>query len=137
VVENSAGYREIPHTADWELHVWGPNLPTLLEQAARGMYALSNTITPEESSVQRTFELTFLDQETLIVDFLNELLFYGEDEGLGFNSFEIIPGEDSFKCILGGAPIIARSKEIKAVTYHSMEVIGTDSGLEVNIVFDV
>ena len=35
------GFREHAHTADWELEVWAPDLPTLLEQAARGMYAIS------------------------------------------------------------------------------------------------
>ena len=38
------GYREIEHTADWELKVWAPDLRGLLEQAARGMYALSGII---------------------------------------------------------------------------------------------
>ena len=36
-----AGYRELEHTADWELEAWADDLPGLLEQAARGMYALS------------------------------------------------------------------------------------------------
>jgi SHS2 domain-containing protein len=36
-----AGYREREHTADWELEVWAPDLPRLLEQAARGMYRLA------------------------------------------------------------------------------------------------
>ena len=35
-----AGFREKEHTADWELDVWAPDLPALLDQAARGMYWL-------------------------------------------------------------------------------------------------
>jgi SHS2 domain-containing protein len=36
-----------------------------------------------------------------------------------------------------GAPIQTQSKEIKAVTYHNLEIRETSRGLEVSIVFDV
>jgi len=43
-MDNSqSGFREREHTADWELQVWAPSFSGLLEQAARGMYALSGT----------------------------------------------------------------------------------------------
>jgi hypothetical protein len=41
MTHSTAGFREIEHTADWELEVWAPDLPALLEQAGRGMYALA------------------------------------------------------------------------------------------------
>ncbi|MFC2053874.1 archease, partial [Chloroflexota bacterium] len=31
-----AGFREIEHTADWELEVWAPDILELLKQAAIG-----------------------------------------------------------------------------------------------------
>ena len=40
MAKQSSGFREKEHTADWELDVWAPDLPALLEQAARGMYWL-------------------------------------------------------------------------------------------------
>ena len=36
-----------------------------------------------------------------------------------------------------GAPITEQAKEIKAVTYHKLQVVETVRGFEVNIVFDV
>jgi SHS2 domain-containing protein len=135
--ENSFGYEEIEHTADWELRVWAPDLPRLLEQAARGMYALSHTRLMRGDRVAYDLEFPFEDRESLLVDFLSELLFYGEDKGIAFDQFDLTFDETNFKACLSGAAIDRQSKEIKAVTYHRMKVRETGGGLEVNIVFDV
>lgn len=135
--ENIAGYQEIDHTADMELHVWASDENGLLVQSARGMYALSQTILAGTPRVVREFEIHYLDRESLIVDFLSELLFYGEDEELGFDTFQIALDQGICTCRAIGAPIANHGKEIKAVTYHGMEVSETADGLEVSIVFDV
>ena len=134
---STAGYREIEHTADWELHIWAPDLTSLLEQAARGMYALSNTRLAAGTRLTRHFEIPFTDRESLLVDFLSELLFYGEDEEIAFDEYQLDFDGFSLAARVGGAPIEEQSKEIKAVTYHRLEVRKTGRGLEVNIVLDV
>ncbi len=137
-----SGYREVEHTADWELHVWGADMPALLEQAARGMYALmgARPASPERSRRERCareFDLPFTDREALLVDFLSELLFLTEAEGLVFNQYRLALDGDQLHARVIGAPLEALSKEIKAVTFHGMTVRETGRGLEVNIVFDV
>jgi len=133
----NSGFREIEHTADWEIFVWAPDMVTILQQAARGMYTLSHTRLADVPRLGREFELPFTDRESLLVDFLSELLFYGEDEQLAFDEYQLVFGESSLSVQLFGAPIEYQSKEIKAVTYHQMVVHTTERGLEVNIVFDV
>lgn len=132
-----AGYREREHTADWELEVWAPDLTGLLEQAARGMYHLSGTRLELGRRMQRDFELPISDEENLIVDFLSELLFLAEDEGVAFNEFSLEIAQDTLHVGLIGAPIDSMDKEIKAVTYHKLDVRRTKLGLQVNIIFDV
>lgn len=133
----TAGYREIEHTADWELQVWAPDLPALLETAARGMYALAQITLMDASRISRSFELPWIDRESLLVDFLAELLFYAEAENLAFDEFRLSLNGNSFKAQVCGAPIRAQAKEIKAVTYHHLQISETERGFEVNIVFDV
>ena len=133
----TAGYHEIEHTADWELHVWAPDLATLLEQAARGMYELSHTHLADGPRVERIFDLPFTDRESLLVDFLSELLFYAEDENLAFDEYRLDFDGSSLKVQISGSLIDYQAKEIKAVTYHRMAVRETERGLDVNIVFDV
>ena len=136
-MDKKAGYCEIEHTADWELHVWAPDLIALLEIAAQGMYALSETKLVAGHREKRDFEIPFIDRESLLVDFLSELLFFGEDEGIAFDSYQLNIIGSTLKVQANSAPIQKQAKEIKAVTYHRLQFRNTARGLEVNIVFDV
>jgi len=136
-MDHTAGYREVEHTADWELHVWAPNLPKLLTTAAQGMYQLSHTKLVAGSQALREFEISSIDSESLLVDFLSELVFFGENEGIAFDSYQLDFKGGNLKVQASGAPIQDQAKEIKAVTYHDLHIRETERGLEVNIVFDV
>ena len=131
------GYREIEHTADWELEVWGADLSSLLEQAALGMYALLGLRLAEGPRERRSFEHEAPDAESLLVEFLNELVFLAESEGLGFDSFELKIHGNRLEAALEGTPIAAQRKEIKAVTYSRLEIRESEGGLTTRVVFDV
>ena len=135
--EGDAGFREIAHTADWELQVWAPDLCSLLEQAARGMYMLTGTRLKTGPRLDRTIDLQTIDRESLLVGFLAELLYLGEVEGLGFDTFDLALENEVLHAQLSGAPVESQIKEIKAVTYHNLAIRETERGLEANIVFDV
>ena len=132
------GFLEHAHTADWELEVWAPDLPTLLEQAARGMYTMAGVTTDSSSRQERSISIKASDSEGLLVRFLSELLWLEQEEKLAFDHFIIDVQQDkSLWAELCGAPIVSLDKEIKAVTYHNLNVETTSNGLRVNIVFDV
>ena len=131
------GFQEIEHTADWEIKVWAPDLTSLLISAAKGMYQLSNTVLAEGPRLVRDFEIRYDDQESLLVDFLSELLFLGEQQGVAFDDYLFELGDNDIIVQASGAPIDYQAKEIKAVTYHGMKVLEKEGRLEVNIVFDV
>lgn len=132
-----SGYCEIEHTADWMLEVWAPDLPGLLEQSARGMYALSGVRL--EAGPRRTvvLEFDFMDAESLLVRFLGELLYYAEQESMGFDILHIQVEGSHMAAQAEGRPVSGRDKEIKAVTYHNLKVQKTERGLSAQIVFDV
>lgn len=132
-----AGFREVEHTADWELEVWATDLASLLEQAARGMSYLSGMRLQAEPRVTRTLSLEASDPETLLVKFLTELLYYAEQEGIAFDQFHITLDGFHLETELEGARLASIDKEIKAVTYHRLAVRQVDGLLRVNIVFDV
>lgn len=132
-----AGFREIEHTADWELEAWAPDLSGLLEQCARGMYSLSGARLQPAPRQARRLEFQAYDAESLLVKFLSELLFLGYQEGLAFDRFHLAIEGYQLQANLEGAPILSIDKEIKAVTYHKLEVRQTERGQEVRIVFDV
>ncbi len=131
------GFEEIPHTADWALHVWGEDLPTLLSESARGMNWLTGALLDQERRIQRTFECTGADSESLLVAFLSELVYFAEQDHLGFDQFDIQMKGDRLKVTLGGGPLKSISKTIKAATYHNLKIERTARGFEAEIVFDV
>jgi len=136
-MEEFAGFCEIEHTADWELEVWAPDFIALLEQAARGMYHLSGAHGQAGAGSVHTFRLPTADLETMLVAFLAELLFYQEQEGLVFDTFNLSLEGEALQAELHGFPLAGLDKEIKAVTYHNLQIQYTQRGLQARIVFDV
>ena len=131
------GHRELEHTADWALEVWAPDLAALLEEAARGMYRLMGVVLAAGPRQRRRLELAGADRESLLVDFLAELLYLVESEGLAFDTLGLEAADGRLAASLEGAPITSHAKDIKAVTYHRLEIRDTATGLETRIVFDV
>ena len=78
-----------------------------------------------------------LVQPVTVFEVLGELLFLVEDEDLAFDGFLLTVDDTSLVARLEGGSILSRSKEIKAVTYHRLEISETKRGLETSIIFDV
>lgn len=131
------GFEEIPHTADWSVRIWAPDLPSLFTEATRAMNSLSGTVIGNSTRVKRTFETEAPDPESLLVAFLSELLYYQEQEALAFDAFDLRVAAQWLKVEMEGAQIASSEKAIKAVTYHNLKIEKTDQGLETTIVFDV
>ena len=87
--QQQAGYREVEHTADWELEVWALDLEGLLEQSARGMYDLAGMRLQPVPRLERSLALIADDPENLLVKFLSELLYFTEQEQIGFDEYQI------------------------------------------------
>jgi SHS2 domain-containing protein len=136
-INRSSGSREIKHTADWALEVWAEDLPDLLQAATEGMYALMGIRVdkPFESELEISLDLS--DNESLLVTFLSELLFRLEQEKIAYYLVEVNFIKDTTVMKLRGGRAILQSKEIKAVTYHDMQIRKTKNGLRTTIVFDV
>jgi SHS2 domain-containing protein len=132
-----AGFQEIEHTADWELEVWAPEFSQLVVQAARGMYHLAGIKLTGDDLIEKKITIIKHDKEQLLVAFLNELLFYLEDENLGFDQFDFIFRGKTLSARLFGSSVHSLHKEIKAVTYHDLTISQNHLGFRAKIVFDV
>ena len=137
MIAELAGYREIAHTADWELEVWAPNLSALLQEAASGMYALSGVHLGEGPRQSYTFDIQAGDAESLLVSFLSEILYLGEHKALAVDQYKLVVEGNSLHAELSVAHLEYIEKEIKAVTFHNLNIRSGERGLEVRIVFDV
>lgn len=132
------GFVEFDHTADWGIRVWAEDIFGLLEISARGMFHLLEVETEEGNRIISTIVIpTISDLESLLVLFLSELLFLSEKYNAAFDQFDFASAEDELKVTVSGFPILSQTKEIKAVTFHNLEIKKTDEGYETAIVFDV
>jgi SHS2 domain-containing protein len=134
-------FREVEHTADRALWVWGADLPALFAGAARGMYSLTGEELESEGLVPtewRQISLEAVDRETLLVTWLNELLFLAESEELLFVDFEItsLTGE-RLEARAGAVPARGTAGDIKAATFHGLELLRDGEGWSTVITFDV
>lgn len=117
-------------TADIGFYAFGKNLNEAFENASLAIFnIISNTdnINPQKSI---EFEITSEDEVSLLYDYLEELLFYHEVEFMLFSEFiiEIEKIDDGYhlEAIIKGEGIDwdrhERDCEIKAITFHQMEV---------------
>ena len=132
-------FEEVEHTADWALRVRGSEFRELLVNAARGMsHLLVSDLAAITTDVERRFELDAFDDESLLVEWLSELAYWAEAEMLVFREFELSQvTSDHIEAVVWGGQVHGLQKHIKAVTYHNLEIVETEDGLEATVVFDV
>jgi SHS2 domain-containing protein len=135
-------YEAFDHTADIGLHAYGPTLPELFSNAAAGMESL--LVAPEhiEQRVSREISAEGHDLVSLLVAWLNELIFLFDTEYLLFNRFEISEFTDThLRATAWGEPYDAQRHElssaIKAVTWHEASVESEADGYKARIIFDI
>jgi SHS2 domain-containing protein len=129
----------VEHTADWALRVTGADLAELFRRAAEGMARLlAGDLSAVPLDHTRAITLESHDAESLLVDWLGELAYWAEREGLVFPNAELerIQPTELAGTVRGGRPPELQ-KHIKAVTYHDLAIRETPGGLEVTVVFDV
>lgn len=131
-------FEEVEHTADWALKVRGVDLPDLFKNAAVGMMQLMDALPAQHDPLVRTIEIEAIDRESLLVAWLEELLFGMEIRSVTYQDIRInIIGDTALQATIEELPLVSIAKPIKAVTYSELAIRPVQGGLEVTIVFDV
>jgi SHS2 domain-containing protein len=131
-------FEEVEHTADWALRIRGDDLEGLFTNAAAGMLQLAGIEPRAGPTRKRRFELQAPDMESLLVTWLEELLFVIEMEEVTFVKFDLsVEDNNRLTAKVQESPIGNIKKHIKAVTYHNLMITEVEDGLEVTVVFDV
>ena len=118
------GFEFLEHTADLRFRAWGGSLDECFENSARAMW--SAVIGPDTVSAEteKKMELEADSVEVLLHDFLSELLFLFETEGLVFKDFDVSIQDKRLSAVAKGERFDHKKHkietEIKAVTYHEM-----------------
>jgi len=134
-----APFCERPHTADLALCVEAPDLAGLLTEAARGMLSLMDCCAgPDAAPVTREVEVSADDVETLLVDWLSELLYRVDASGECLDRFEVLEAGPRHLRVLARGYARARARRpIKAVTYSGLQITESPDGFGATVTFDV
>jgi len=142
----TAGYRVLPHTTDAYIEAYGATLEEAFSHAARALFDTLCNINSVTESISEKVELTGANELTLLYDWLENLLLKFELEGKVYSMFNvtsIVRDENGLmlSAIISGE-IYDKYKhqgkvEVKAVTFHKMEIIPHDSSTVLRFVLDL
>jgi len=138
------GVREIDHTADAGIRITAPSLESLFTRAAEGMFRL---VLPREAasvttaSVRIEMEFSADTAEALLRDWLAELLYRHCTERILFSDFRMLKLSQTYlKASAVSSPMTSGEREdateIKAVTWHGLNVTRTGEGWTAEVIFD-
>lgn len=133
-------FEVIEHTADIGIVAYGRDLPEAFANAACGMFTFIADLEEIREGVCRKIEVQAGDQESLLVSWLNELLYQFEVNRIIFKRFEILElTETALKARGYGEKINPRRHHlksgVKAATYYLLQVEKGD-GCRVQVIFD-
>jgi len=132
----------LDHTADIGIIVHGENLKALFENAGKGFFHLITDLRKVKRRVERRVSLEGESLDRLMVDWLSELLYLHDVENLLFKEFKVESvGEDGLKATVKGEPfqdgVHVIKTEVKAVTYHQIEVRQETGGWRAQVILDL
>lgn len=142
-------FEEFDHTADIGIKIYGSSLQDLFRNAGRGMFQVMRSDsadellgTDRECDQSMTIEIESSDVESLLRDWMAELLYRHTTERLYFTEFDIqsVSGTQIQANVKGfrfTAEDENRLMDIKAVTYHGLQVIENSDGYEAQVIFDI
>lgn len=136
---SKTGHRQLDHTADLALEIWGPDETAVLHEGMRALVAILTDDVTVGGDDERTIVLETLDPADRLVQWLNEVLYLATVEGFAADRAELELYEGGLRARLrgraDGADLL--TTEIKSATYHDLALDHTDAGVVARVVLDV
>jgi SHS2 domain-containing protein len=130
-------------TADVCFVAYGKDLNELFENSALAMFEVMIDTKQVKVEIKKEIKLKAEDLNSLMFDWLNELLFYVDAENLAFSEFDVKIDEKNFelKAVCKGEKIDREKHEtrtvVKSATYHKMEIKKFDGKWRAQVILDI
>ncbi len=129
------------HTADIGIIAYGADISQAFANAARALFSLITELDDVEETLHRDIELTAPDQESLLVEWLNEFIYLFDTENILFTRFDVTKlNNTQLKARSYGESVDSSRHKlktgVKAATYHMLK-IDKDNGCRVQVLFDI
>ena len=130
-------------TADVAFVAYGKDLNELFSNAALAMFELMINTKEIKPTISKKIKLKGNDIQSLMFNWLNELLVYVDGENLAFSSFEVRVDDKKFRleAECKGEKMNPKKHEvkteIKAATYHKLEIKKEKNFWKAQVILDI
>ena len=135
------GFEIIEHTADAGIRAYGSDIKEVFANTARGLFSLITELDDVGEAEYRDIELTAPDEENLLVEWLNELIYLFDAENMLFKRFEISEIDKTKLKVRSYGERVDSSRHqlktgVKAATYHMLKIERGDV-CKAEVLFDI
>ena len=141
-----SGFRHLDHISEAYIEAYGRNLEEAFENAGKGMFDVMTDVAKVEPKEAVDVEVEGEDKQSLLMEWLSELLFLFDTTGMVFSNFKV----EIQRKPEGGFKLRAKAYgeafnpekhparvEVKAVTYSLMEIKEEEGKATVRFVLDI
>ncbi len=132
----------INHTADIGIIAYGNDIKEAFANAAVALFSIIIDLDTVKENLHHDIKLSADNQESLLVEWLNELIYLFDAEYLIFRRFEIDRlTKDKLEARCFGEKVEPSRHKIKrgvkAATYHMLKIDKENGTYKVQVIFDV
>ncbi|MCH8963445.1 MAG: archease [Planctomycetes bacterium] len=130
------------HTADVGIRAWAATMPELAVAAGEGLYAVIGEMVPAGEPQRLTVDLVGSESAVLLRDYLHELLILFDRDLRCATSVEVLVFDDSRLSATLETQLVDPQRsiwdhEVKAITYHELDIRKIAEGYEATLILDI
>jgi SHS2 domain-containing protein len=134
-------FEYLKHTADAKFRSFGKDIDEVFVNSALAMFNILGKTEEVKTKKERKIKIKSRNYESLLYDFLEELIFLLDTEGFFLHEVSEMKISEDFAldAVIVGDNVnnYEVSGDIKAVTYSDMEIEKTKKGYEATVVVDI
>jgi len=132
----------IDHTADVGIIAYGADIEELFSNAALALFSLITAPESVEEKLHLDLEVSSEDRDSLLIEWLNELIYLFDVNHILFNHFDIKSlTHNELKATCYGEDFNPMKHKItagvKAATYHMLKLDKSDDGFKAQVILDI
>jgi len=139
MISPQAAFEYVPHRGEIGLRLRGATVGDVLREAALGLSGLLLPAGPgDHQETAREISLDAPDRATLLVDWLNELLFLADRHRWAPTRLDIHQATDYHLRATAYGPVLPQAPTlVKAATWHGLRFDRLDEGYEAEVLLDI
>ena len=135
-------FRILEHPADIGFAAFGSSREEVFANAARALFHLILDLDSVEPRTEVAVQVEGSDPASLLVNWLSELLYLNDAEGWLFSEFEVERLDDRSLTARARGEKFDRTRhraklQVKAITYHQLELERTAEGWHARVYVDI